>query len=82
MLIKKNITKSIKRNVKIILKILVIIGLIITISIAYKAYTQPNLTMICGEFNNYTCENKMKCDNIQEYKTGNVGYCRKSILGL
>ena len=49
---------------------------------SYKFYTKPDLNRLCGNFNKDSCGSGNRCDYKVEYKTGSVGYCRKSILGI
>ncbi|PIR43898.1 hypothetical protein COV24_00400 [candidate division WWE3 bacterium CG10_big_fil_rev_8_21_14_0_10_32_10] len=55
--------------------------LIIFVLFFYKWYTRPKLNEYCGDFNGGSCR-VGKCDYITKYETGDVGYCRNTLLGF
>jgi len=70
---------------KAIIIIIVIISILIFIA-AYtsiKLYTRPIEEEICGTFNEYYCADTKKCSFLdRKNNNSEVGYCRKTIIGL
>ena len=60
---------------------LIVISIFFGLIFFYKWYTKPKLAEYCGKFNSFSCK-VGKCDYISHYKTGDVGYCRNTLLGF
>jgi len=69
-------------DIKMYATAIVIVLIIIFFALfAYKWYTRPIPGQYCGEYNNYYCS-VGKCSYLTNYESGQVGYCRKKLLGF